>query len=633
MRLREDLAACPTFTCTCLSLFASLWIIPLLFVFVYYSLPSLVRLTVVLVFCASLIPLWSVPGSTFSAVLSMCVLTSAFCGLRVFYSSVMPLKALTEGRVYTGVYAQQPALAFPDASILSFAGNATVDDTRAASFTVLEGGPQTYCVAPIGDSTSVGRVEFWAVGMNCCPEKLSSFECDSAGDLGSSTGVVVPDLSEGDDLYDLFGKHLAPADIRRDFFLEAVAMAEAAHDLKSSSRPVLVRWTSQSRAKIEADMWRGISSTLVVMFVVLALAAGLLARMATNHEVLASVWETHSGGWQQASLLRAEGIPVAPTIRDFRQVCVLGFVIPYLVVMSSVILWSWVYCYKFGTALATIFVGVVVFLVLSLMLSDQTWIYGLVTLVCAAIGTYIGRRNYFANTFHFCSAQTHHFYINVVPDRRAVEYADAGKMRFSSDSGISVNQSFGFEYDGTIYCAAPIMSSDCAGSGACGCTADSCDLGSPSAPARTDFWAVGEDCCGDIGNFTCGAANLSIHATTGLVLRDSAEQGVEDVSRFPYMQAVQAASDHFGLMLGDDPVLVQWGVGDVEEDFERLWVGRGILVILVTAFLAFVVLTVPLSFLTMRARRQAKGPSAGSAAPQALQSRPPGVAFAAPPAP
>merc|ERR1719291_1071617 len=99
--------------------------------------------------------------------------------------------------------------------------------------------------------------------MNCCPEKLSSFECDSAGDPASNTGVVIPDLAEGDDLFDLFGKHLAPAEARRDLFLEAVAVAEAAPDLKSSSRPVLVRWTSQSREEIKAEMWRAISSTLV----------------------------------------------------------------------------------------------------------------------------------------------------------------------------------------------------------------------------------------------------------------------------------------------------------------------------------------------------------------------------------
>jgi len=378
-------------------------------------------------------------------------------------------------------------------------------------------------------------------------------------------------------------------------------------------------------------MWRAISSTLVVMFVVLGLAALLLTRIATNQEVLASVWEAHSSSWQQM-FLRAEGIPVAPTIRDFRQVCVLGFVIPYLVVMSSVLIFSWVYCYSYASVIVTMFIGVLVFLISSLMLANQTWIYGILSLLCAAIGIHIGRQNYFANSFHFCQAQTHHFYTNVVPDSSGIEYVDAGKIRFSLDSGISVNQSFGFLYDGTTYCAAPVMSSDCASSGSCGCVTDACVLGSPTSPARTDFWALGEDCCGDIGNFTCGAADLNIYATTGLVLRDTAEQGVEDVSRLPYLEAVRAASDHFGLVLGDEPVLIQWGSGDVEKNFERLWVGRAIVVILVTAFLAFVALTMPLSFLTMRGRGQAKG-SAPVSAPRALQSRPAGAAFAAPPAP
>lgn len=596
---------------TCLGIFIGLWLIPFLFAFAYYPLPTFVSLTVFLLFLFALIPAWSVPGSPFSAGMTVCVLGSTFAGLRVFYGDVLPLKALEEGRAYTGVYAQQSAVAFSDASILSFTGNATVDDSRAGSLTVLEGGPVTYCVAPISDPTSSGRVEFWAVGLDCCPGKLASFECDRADSPGATTGAVVPDLQEVDRMYDVFGKYLAPADVRRDLFLQAIKIAEAAHEVESSTRPILVRWVSETRRELAAAKWRSITLALVVSFFVIGLAALLLTMLAVNQQVTSRVWRSWAMGLDRPA--DANRPKVAPHLADFRQICVLGFVVPYLTIMSSVILWSWMYCYTFGTMYAVAFVSFLGMVVGPLLLTGQTFAYGIVTLFCAILGGYVGRRNYFNNTFHYCASRGRRSYTNVYPDGDGLQFQDAGKMQFVLDAGASGLQSVGFTYDGTLYCAAPILSSECASSGSCGCTSDSCAVGSSSLPAHTDFWAVGVDCCDDVGGFRCGGGvNSSIADRFGLVLRDSAEQGVKDAARLPYMRAVQAASDKFGLVAPEQPVLIQWSDGSGGADsVERLWVGRAIVVILATAALGFCSLSCLVCVALGRSRPRCRAPPKG----------------------
>merc|ERR1719421_489473 len=94
------------------------------------------------------------------------------------------------GRQFTGLTSLVPAAAVADASVLEFWNPKTetttglVDGTRVIGFS----DQNLYCVAPILSkkqaNASVIRVEFWAVGVDCCTRR-GSFVCDDAGEAGA----------------------------------------------------------------------------------------------------------------------------------------------------------------------------------------------------------------------------------------------------------------------------------------------------------------------------------------------------------------------------------------------------------------------------------------------------------------
>merc|ERR1719149_529094 len=97
-----------------------------------------------------------------------------------------------------GASAATPAEARSDAAVITFqnvkAGSAwtSVDTSRAAGY---RGDGGIYCAAPILDPTEalgdIMRVEFWAIGINCCDD-FGSFTCDASREFpGGGTGVVM----------------------------------------------------------------------------------------------------------------------------------------------------------------------------------------------------------------------------------------------------------------------------------------------------------------------------------------------------------------------------------------------------------------------------------------------------------
>lgn len=96
----------------------------------------------------------------------------------------------------SGAEAATPAESRNDASVLSFDNmkNGTrwtsVDASRAAGYRQGD----VYCAAPILDPTvvlgDIMRVNFWAIGINCC-DGFGSFTCDDAREISGSVGVVM----------------------------------------------------------------------------------------------------------------------------------------------------------------------------------------------------------------------------------------------------------------------------------------------------------------------------------------------------------------------------------------------------------------------------------------------------------
>ncbi|CAD7961161.1 unnamed protein product [Amoebophrya sp. A120] len=97
---------------------------------------------------------------------------------------------LEYGHLHTGVAATNAALMYKDAAVLRFSADSRLDYTRTLG---LKKDGSTYCVAPVmSDSLRVEDdkpYSFWAVGLNCCDEKLREFTCGSTG-LGKVFGSV-----------------------------------------------------------------------------------------------------------------------------------------------------------------------------------------------------------------------------------------------------------------------------------------------------------------------------------------------------------------------------------------------------------------------------------------------------------
>jgi len=104
-----------------------------------------------------------------------------------------------------------------------------VDDLRSAGFK----NGHYFCAAPIISPETAGgafiRVNYWAIGIDCC-QRSGSFICDDSRDFEAGYGVVMLDGG------------LPCPDCHLDEFRSAVRKAEALHGLVSAPGALFVRW-------------------------------------------------------------------------------------------------------------------------------------------------------------------------------------------------------------------------------------------------------------------------------------------------------------------------------------------------------------------------------------------------------
>lgn len=148
------------------------------------------------------------------------------------------------GRVYSRTSASTPALATSDAALIGFrvddsdpwGGNvngSAVDHARSAGY---RGGKRIYCAAPVLDRSVAGiagpvRVNYWAIGVDCCAN-VGSFACDDSREALGGFGVV---MLEG-----LLGPQCEGC--TAEAFRPAVEKAEAIHGFVSAPGALYVRW-------------------------------------------------------------------------------------------------------------------------------------------------------------------------------------------------------------------------------------------------------------------------------------------------------------------------------------------------------------------------------------------------------
>jgi len=217
------------------------------FTYAYYHAPSLVWMVVLMCAVFSTMFHYHPNEKVFYARLSVLCWT-AVClgvlgGLGNYYWHMATFWAHDDAREYDNVLPSQPAAAHMDAGVIEFAVSAHIDTTKTAPYH--QG--TTYCVAPILDreSEASSRVEFWAVGTNCCEEQV--FTCDDAGVEGKASphgGLVVMD----DGLWTI---------ANYDMYHKAVKQAEATFDIVSSSEPMFIRWVSDPSALQTAQFGAG----------------------------------------------------------------------------------------------------------------------------------------------------------------------------------------------------------------------------------------------------------------------------------------------------------------------------------------------------------------------------------------
>jgi heme/copper-type cytochrome/quinol oxidase subunit 2 len=182
------------------------------------------------------------------------------------YSWYMRLyNAYSDGREYYNVLPTEPAAAHLDAGKIMFSSTASVDETKSIGFN--DG--MMYCVAPIVAPNQGSRIEFWAVGTNCC-KRRSSFWCSAAGKPGRG-GIV--QLDSG-----FFRTNAI------DVWSLAVRVAEAQFDLQSSPHAVFVKYVDDPDYEHQQQFNHGMLLWLVasgIYLIVNTLIALLSRRFAT----------------------------------------------------------------------------------------------------------------------------------------------------------------------------------------------------------------------------------------------------------------------------------------------------------------------------------------------------------------
>lgn len=215
----------------------------------------------------------------FLGVLSIfAVINGVILGSYNYWTHLFQYWSYDENASYSNVLPTEPAAAYSDAGKLLFAKTARVDTSRALGFKV----DTVYCVAPILDNTQTQRVEFWAAGIDCCPQR-GDFFCDDTWDPKSRSGVVILGATGGDASGGSTGSTMGlqlwhPV---RDYYMQAVKEAEANYNLMSSKEPVFVRWVRDPQA-IQDDYWRsgvGFLVASVCVYLLLSIIAGAILQM------------------------------------------------------------------------------------------------------------------------------------------------------------------------------------------------------------------------------------------------------------------------------------------------------------------------------------------------------------------
>lgn len=158
-----------------------------------------------------------------------------------------------------------------------------------------------------------------------------------------------------------------------------------------------------------------------------------------------------------------------------------------------------------------------------------------------------GLLNYYEYGIKYWTIEEGRMYSNVRPDESAMGHIDAGRISFSPDARLDTQRSVGYKSHGTVYCVAPIVGDQ--------------------DPASVQYFAVGEDCCSQRGDFNCDAA-WDPKARSGVVVITKGPFG--DSKKKWYSKAAEEAGGAYDFATAKTPLFVQW-VADPDAVQDEYW--------------------------------------------------------------
>jgi len=556
--------------------------VPVAFTMAFHINPTMVLLLVVMCITFAGIPCLNDQHRGLGTAGVLCMLIFTVIGFHGYFVFVQPARAM-ELRTSHNVLPSQPPVSHADAVSLTFADGTVIDDTKAVGLKMVEGGPHTYCVAPILDDTQGERVNYWAIGVDCC-EGVNSFYCGDAANPLNFKGLVVPDpTSSGDVLWSSFEKYLAPPIGRRDLFYQAIKQAEATHGVTSAAEPMMLEWKAFDHEQLKEERWGQVHIFLIAVGVFALLASLILMAVAANpsgEENFSSPTDLREIG----VLLQKSGQVEEP--QTLREIVGLGFVVPYISFLA--VLTSWPFVVFFYPEVTYTLTAVPVLFAICLLSIDRYRQHGIFLLFVVSIGIFVGRLNYYRNGFQYFSNEFGRTYTNVLSTEKADAHSDAGKVYFHNSAVLDRKRANGYLLHGTTYCAAPIH------------------LDGITTPAErtAEFWAVGTNCCGEKGDseFDCDDAKDS-SAHGGIRFHDRGGQWMIMPSPYDhYNTAVKASAETHHLITPERPILVRWAKDPIALQEKVLGAAIGITVLSAVSALIVLVLTT-LGMFIYKARR------------------------------
>lgn len=198
---------------------------------------------------------------------------------------------------------------------------------------------------------------------------------------------------------------------------------------------------------------------------------------------------------------------------------------------------------------------------------------GMLCLVAVVMGVSMGRAGWQQHWRAYWWMQTGLRTMDTSASTSAAARADSAVIEFNSNGQtrsrtlIDDTRAAGYK-EGSIYCVAPVMSPETAGSSA----------------AVVNYWAIGIDCCSDLGSFTCDASR-SHKGGFGVVMLD-AGYPCPGCHSDKYKAAVAKAEAMHGLVSAPGALYVRWVADLPGVEFGMLM--GSLTFVLLSAFFGFV---------------------------------------------